>query len=72
ALRSCNKSSKPVYVSVGHRISLDTAVRLTHSCCRYRVPEPIRQIFYILFIADITENLSQIGVLASVMFRAEL
>ncbi|XP_033984324.1 endonuclease V-like [Trematomus bernacchii] len=43
ALRSCNKSSKPVYVSVGHRISLDTAVRLTHSCCRYRVPEPIRQ-----------------------------
>ncbi|KAF7225413.1 endonuclease V [Nothobranchius furzeri] len=43
ALRSCDKSSKPVYVSVGHRISLDTAVRLTHSCCRYRVPEPIRQ-----------------------------
>ncbi|KAF3851890.1 hypothetical protein F7725_005245 [Dissostichus mawsoni] len=43
ALRSCNKSSKPVYVSVGHRITLDTAVRLTHSCCRYRVPEPIRQ-----------------------------
>uniref|UniRef100_A0A3P9N3Q5 Endonuclease V n=1 Tax=Poecilia reticulata TaxID=8081 RepID=A0A3P9N3Q5_POERE len=46
ALRSCDKSSKPVYVSVGHRISLDTAVRLTHSCCRYRVPEPIRQVPY--------------------------
>lgn len=43
ALRSCDKSFKPVYVSVGHKISLDTAVRLTHSCCRYRVPEPIRQ-----------------------------
>lgn len=43
ALRSSEKSSKPVYVSVGHKISLDTAVRLTHSCCRYRVPEPIRQ-----------------------------
>ncbi|MEQ2299933.1 hypothetical protein AMECASPLE_020025, partial [Ameca splendens] len=43
ALRSCDKSSKPVYVSVGHKISLDKAVRLTHSCCRYRVPEPIRQ-----------------------------
>lgn len=43
ALRSCDKSSKPVYVSVGHKISLDTAVRLTHSCCHYRVPEPIRQ-----------------------------
>ncbi|XP_054636355.1 endonuclease V-like isoform X2 [Dunckerocampus dactyliophorus] len=43
ALRSSDKSSKPVYVSVGHKISLDTAVRLTHSCCRFRVPEPIRQ-----------------------------
>lgn len=43
ALRSSEKSSKPVYVSIGHKISLDTAVRLTHSCCRYRVPEPIRQ-----------------------------
>ncbi|XP_047189904.1 endonuclease V-like isoform X5 [Scophthalmus maximus] len=43
ALRSSDRSSKPVYVSVGHKISLDTAVRLTHSCCRYRVPEPIRQ-----------------------------
>lgn len=43
ALRSSDKSSKPVYVSIGHKISLDTAVRLTHSCCRYRVPEPIRQ-----------------------------
>ncbi|XP_066522554.1 endonuclease V-like [Hoplias malabaricus] len=43
ALRSSDSSTKPIYVSVGHRISLDTAVRLTHSCCRYRVPEPIRQ-----------------------------
>ncbi|XP_029011912.1 endonuclease V isoform X7 [Betta splendens] len=43
ALRSSDGSSKPVYVSVGHRISVDTAVRLTHACCRYRVPEPIRQ-----------------------------
>ncbi|XP_051241335.1 endonuclease V-like isoform X2 [Dicentrarchus labrax] len=43
ALRSSDKSSKPVYVSIGHKISVDTAVRLTHTCCRYRVPEPIRQ-----------------------------
>ncbi|KAM9792741.1 endonuclease V-like [Neosynchiropus ocellatus] len=43
ALRSSESSSKPVYVSVGHKIGLDTAVRLTHACCRYRVPEPIRQ-----------------------------
>ncbi|XP_016136712.1 endonuclease V isoform X2 [Sinocyclocheilus grahami] len=43
ALRSSQSSIKPVYVSVGHRITLETAVRLTHTCCLYRVPEPIRQ-----------------------------
>ncbi|NXK40464.1 ENDOV Endonuclease, partial [Piprites chloris] len=36
-------SSRPLYVSVGHRVSLDTAVRLVSSCCRFRIPEPIRQ-----------------------------
>ncbi|XP_034960044.2 endonuclease V isoform X1 [Zootoca vivipara] len=43
ALRSYAKSTKPVYVSVGHKMSLLSAVQLVHSCCRYRVPEPIRQ-----------------------------
>uniref|UniRef100_A0A8C3EPI0 Endonuclease V n=1 Tax=Corvus moneduloides TaxID=1196302 RepID=A0A8C3EPI0_CORMO len=43
-LRSCNNSSKPLYVSVGHRVSLDTAVRLVRACCRFRIPEPIRQV----------------------------
>ncbi|XP_071430031.1 endonuclease V isoform X2 [Pithys albifrons albifrons] len=42
-LRSSSNSSKPLYVSVGHRMGLDTAVRLVGSCCRYRIPEPIRQ-----------------------------
>ncbi|RVE76366.1 hypothetical protein OJAV_G00009660 [Oryzias javanicus] len=40
ALRSCDKSSKPVYVSVGHKISLDTAVRLTRACCLFGCPSP--------------------------------
>lgn len=43
ALRSHDHSTKPLYVSVGHRISLEVAVRLTHHCCRFRIPEPIRQ-----------------------------
>lgn len=34
---------KPVYVSVGHRLSLDAAVDITLACCtRYRIPEPTR------------------------------
>ncbi|NXY66229.1 ENDOV Endonuclease, partial [Callaeas wilsoni] len=38
-----NNSSKPLYISVGHRVSLGTAVRLVRACCRFRIPEPIRQ-----------------------------
>ncbi|HKL88300.1 MAG TPA: deoxyribonuclease V [Salinibacter sp.] len=34
----------PVYVSVGHRITLDDAVPLTLDCSpRYKIPEPTRQ-----------------------------
>lgn len=33
----------PVFVSVGHRVDLAAAVRLTLACCRgYRIPEPTR------------------------------
>ncbi|XP_022379297.1 endonuclease V isoform X4 [Enhydra lutris kenyoni] len=43
ALKSHDHSSKPLYVSVGHKISLEAAVRLTRGCCRFRIPEPVRQ-----------------------------
>jgi deoxyribonuclease V len=34
---------KPLFVSIGHRIDLDTAVRIVLRCApRYRLPEPIR------------------------------
>jgi deoxyribonuclease V len=34
----------PVYVSVGHRVTLDEAVALTLDCSpRYKIPEPTRQ-----------------------------
>ena len=36
--------TKPVYVSIGHRITLVEAVALTFACTtRYRLPEPTRQ-----------------------------
>lgn len=35
---------KPVYVSIGHRLSLETAIELVLRCTgKYRLPEPIRQ-----------------------------
>ena len=38
------EGAAPVYVSVGHRIGLETAVRLVLACApRYRIPEPVRQ-----------------------------
>ncbi len=38
------KSIRPVFVSIGHRVDLDSAVKLALACCtRYRIPEPTRQ-----------------------------
>lgn len=36
--------SKPLYISPGHKIDLDTSVKLVLEACRgYRLPEPTRQ-----------------------------
>ncbi|XP_070415851.1 endonuclease V isoform X14 [Equus przewalskii] len=43
ALKSHDHSTKPLYVSVGHKMSLEAAMRLTLGCCRFRIPEPVRQ-----------------------------
>lgn len=46
AAATCTASSSancnPVYVSIGHRVSLSTALSVVLTCCKYRVPEPIR------------------------------
>lgn len=35
---------RPLYISIGHKVSLRTALDLTLECCRgYRLPEPTRQ-----------------------------
>jgi len=35
---------KPIFISIGHRISLKTSIKLVSSCCTTaRIPEPIRQ-----------------------------
>jgi deoxyribonuclease V len=38
------KGIRPVFVSVGHRVDLDSAIELVLACCTcYRIPEPTRQ-----------------------------
>jgi deoxyribonuclease V len=35
---------RPVYISVGHRVSLESAIKIVLQCTRrYRIPEPLRQ-----------------------------
>ena len=42
ALRT-RESTRPVYVSIGHRVDLDAAVKWTLACCAgFRLPEPLR------------------------------
>lgn len=42
ALRT-RKGVQPIYVSIGHKVSLETAIELVLRCCTgYRIPEPLR------------------------------
>lgn len=40
--RNAVNVEKPIFVSVGHRLDLATAVELVHATAKYRIPEPIR------------------------------
>jgi deoxyribonuclease V len=43
AYRCTNESINPIYISVGHRVSLDSCIKLIKAVTiRYRIPEPIR------------------------------
>lgn len=42
AILTGNSLTKPIFVSVGHRVSLDTATKLVRALCKFRVPEPVR------------------------------
>lgn len=43
AFKSHRKSTNPVFLSVGHGMTIGTALALTRRLCRARVPEPVRQ-----------------------------
>ncbi|KAL0489008.1 endonuclease V [Acrasis kona] len=42
-LRSTTDSTKPIYVSIGHNVSLETSLDIVKAVCINRIPEPIRQ-----------------------------
>ena len=44
ALRSCDSSINPIYISQGHKLSLETALWVTQICSKHRIPEPTRQV----------------------------
>lgn len=43
ALKATSGSSRPIYVSIGHRMTIPDAVKFVLHCCLHRIPEPIRQ-----------------------------
>jgi len=43
AVLRTRRNSRPLYASIGHKISLEAAIRWVLNCCRgYRLPEPTR------------------------------
>ena len=44
ALRATDNAKNPLIVSIGHRVSLETAIKCTKACIdKVKIPEPIRQ-----------------------------
>eukprot|EP01127_Copromyxa_protea_P003108 TRINITY_DN12978_c0_g1_i1.p1 TRINITY_DN12978_c0_g1~~TRINITY_DN12978_c0_g1_i1.p1 ORF type:complete len:243 (-),score=54.72 TRINITY_DN12978_c0_g1_i1:166-894(-) len=43
AFKSTDTATNPIYVSIGHKVNLETAVKLTKEACLFRIPEPVRQ-----------------------------
>ena len=44
AILTGKDTTNPVFVSVGHKISMETATELTLAVSHNRVPEPVRQV----------------------------
>ncbi|KAJ3365622.1 hypothetical protein GGF32_008755 [Allomyces javanicus] len=42
AVLPCDGATNPIFVSVGHKVSLPSAVAIVLQSCKFRIPEPIR------------------------------
>jgi deoxyribonuclease V len=43
AVVTTQQGAKPIYVSIGHMVSLETAVKIVKHCAKSRIPEPTLQ-----------------------------
>ena len=43
AVVTTKQGAKPIYVSIGHMVSLETAVKIVKHCAKNRIPEPLLQ-----------------------------
>jgi len=43
ALKSSPRSNKLIYVSPGHKVSFNTALKVVKKFCNYKIPEPLRE-----------------------------
>ena len=44
AVKGCQKSSKPIYVSQGHRVSLETAIEVVVQCSKLSCTSCLRHL----------------------------
>jgi endonuclease V len=42
-VQSTDNNKSPVYLSIGHKISLETSIKIVQKTCLYKNPEPVRQ-----------------------------
>ncbi|KAL9649032.1 hypothetical protein ABK040_008409 [Willaertia magna] len=41
-LQPTDNCKRPLYISIGHRVCLSTAIEVVKRCCKFKIPEPIR------------------------------
>jgi len=43
AFKSTDDNTNPIFVSLGHKVDLQTAIEIVKRSCKFRIPEPVRQ-----------------------------
>ena len=58
AFRSTNDSKNPIIISIGHRVSSETAVKVVKACIKkFRIPEPVSFLCHSINLLDPSSRL---------------